>query len=135
MITWVKICCIGSVEEAKMAIQSGASALGLVAKMPGGPGVISDKLIIKIARSVPPAISTFLLTSETSADEIIEHHKRTFTTAIQLVDELKQGSHEEIKRALKLVEDPPLIQINAQFIREDDLGAFRAVRILYRHLA
>nr|WP_293102821.1 hypothetical protein [Okeania sp. SIO2F4] len=38
----VKICCISSIEEAKMAIFYGASALGLVSAMPSGLGVISD---------------------------------------------------------------------------------------------
>lgn len=53
------------------AIRYGASALGLVGKMPGGPGVIDDKLIQEIAKKVPPPISTFLLTSETNVDAII----------------------------------------------------------------
>ena len=44
----VKICCISSTDEAKMAIQFGASALGLVANMPSGPGVITDDEILKI---------------------------------------------------------------------------------------
>ena len=82
MITRVKICCISSIEEAKMAIDFGASALGLVAKMPSGPGVISDELILTIAATVPPPIATFMLTSETSAEQIIEHHKRTLTNTI-----------------------------------------------------
>ncbi len=30
----VKVCCISSVEEAKLAIENGASALGLVGNMP-----------------------------------------------------------------------------------------------------
>ena len=38
MFSKVKICCISSLAEAKMAIEYGASALGLVAKMPSGPG-------------------------------------------------------------------------------------------------
>lgn len=67
----VKICCISSVEEAHLAIQNGASALGLVGNMPSGPGVISDELIAKIARAIPPSIATFLLTSEISAKAII----------------------------------------------------------------
>ncbi len=62
----VKICCISSVEEAKIAIKHGASALGLVGHMPSGPGVIGDELINQIAKSVPPPISTFLLTNETN---------------------------------------------------------------------
>tara|TARA_Y100000992_G_C21125811_1_gene424200 strand:+ start:561 stop:785 length:225 start_codon:yes stop_codon:yes gene_type:complete len=35
----VKICCICSVEEAKLANAYGASALGFVGHMPSGPGV------------------------------------------------------------------------------------------------
>lgn len=45
----VKVCCIGSVEEAHMAVEAGASAIGLVPHMPSGPGVIDDVLIEKIA--------------------------------------------------------------------------------------
>jgi len=103
MITRVKICCISSVEEARMAIDFGASALGLVAKMPSGPGVISDELILTIAATVPPPIATFMLTSETSAEQIIEHHKRTLTNTIQIVDELKEGTYEQIKKALPAI--------------------------------
>ena len=41
----VKICCISSIEEASLAIECGASALGLVSSMPSGPGVITDEQI------------------------------------------------------------------------------------------
>ena len=84
----VKICCISSIEEAQMAIEHGASALGLVGHMPSGPGVISDGLIAEISRTIPTPISTFLLTSETSPHEIIRHYKRVNTTTIQIVDAL-----------------------------------------------
>lgn len=60
MIPRIKICCISSIEEARMAIEAGASALGLVGPMPSGPGVISDDLIFEIAKTVPPPIVTFL---------------------------------------------------------------------------
>lgn len=59
----VKICCIMSVGEARLAVAAGASALGFVARMPSGPGVIEDRLIAEIAASVPPPVATFLLTS------------------------------------------------------------------------
>jgi phosphoribosylanthranilate isomerase len=108
MITRVKICCISSTEDAKMAIEFGASALGLVANMPSGPGVITDEEILKIKRSVPAAVSTFMLTSETLADEIIKHHKRTLTDTIQIVDELKEGTYEKIKQALPAIK---LVQV------------------------
>ena len=97
MIPRVKICCISSVEEANLAINYGASALGLVGNMPSGPGVIGDELIMKIARIVPPSVSTFMLTSETSANEIIQHHKRTLTSTIQIVDKINESSYVLIK--------------------------------------
>jgi phosphoribosylanthranilate isomerase len=107
----VKICCIGSTEEAKMAIDFGAAALGLVANMPSGPGAISDEQIRRISKSVPPAISTFMLTSETSADEIIRHHKRTLTNTIQIVDELKEGSYEKIREVLPAIKIVQVIHV------------------------
>jgi phosphoribosylanthranilate isomerase len=104
----VKICCINSIKEANTAIALGASAIGLVAKMPSGPGPIADELILKIAKSVPPPIATFLLTCETSAEKIIIHHQRTLTNTIQIVDELKEGSYKDIKDALPTVK---LVQV------------------------
>jgi phosphoribosylanthranilate isomerase len=50
----IKICCIRSIEEANTAIEFGASAIGLVARMPSGPGPIPDGLIKQIATTVPP---------------------------------------------------------------------------------
>jgi len=98
--THIKICCIGSINEAQMAIEAGAYALGLVGHMPSGPGIISDELIAEIANSTPKHIDTFLLTSETSVDKIIEHHSKVNTTTIQIVDALTQGNHLELKKAL-----------------------------------
>lgn len=104
----VKICCISSVDEAKMAIEYGASALGLVGNMPSGPGVISDELICQIAKSVPPPISTFLLTSETKAQDIITHYKRVHTTTIQIVDELENRDYDLLRKELPKVK---LVQV------------------------
>ena len=111
MTTRVKICCISSIEEAKMAISFGASALGLVANMPSGPGIISDELILRISKIVPPSVSTFMLTSETSAEQIIEHHRRTLTNTIQIVDELKQGTYETIRKALPAIKIVQVIHV------------------------
>ncbi|MFA5848982.1 MAG: phosphoribosylanthranilate isomerase [Bacteroidales bacterium] len=107
----VKICCISSIEEAKMAVDFGASALGLVAKMPSGPGVISDELILAISKTVPPPIATFMLTCETSAEQIIAHHRRTLTNTIQIVDELKEGSYDLIKNALPAIKIVQVIHV------------------------
>jgi phosphoribosylanthranilate isomerase len=100
MITRIKICCISSEHEARMAIEYGASAIGLVARMPSGPGPISDDLIKRIANTVPPPIATFMLTCETTIEDIVEHHRRTKTNTIQIVDEITSGTYSELKLAL-----------------------------------
>jgi len=96
----IKICCISSVEEAAMAIQAGADALGLVGKMPSGPGPIADELIAAIASRIHPPIASFLLTSEQSASAIVEHVNRVHTNTVQIVDELTEGSYAQIREAL-----------------------------------
>lgn len=107
----IKICCISSISEALTAIRYGADAIGLVGRMPSGPGPIPDSLINQIARSVPPPIGTFLLTSETSADEIIKHHQRTNTNTIQIVDLLSVGTYSQIKDALPSVKIVQVIHV------------------------
>ena len=113
----VKICCISSREEAVTAIQYGAAALGLVGKMPSGPGVITDEAIYSIAQIVPPPIATFLLTSETIAQDIIEHHQKVHTTTIQLVDALPNRDYLTIRERLPHVK---LVQV-IHVINEDSV--------------
>ncbi|HNQ15056.1 MAG TPA: phosphoribosylanthranilate isomerase [Pyrinomonadaceae bacterium] len=99
----IKICCISNVSEATAAVSAGASAIGLVGRMPSGPGVIADELIAEIARSVPPPVGTFLLTSESRADEVVAHHRRVHTDTIQLVDALEERDYDSIRSALPTV--------------------------------
>jgi phosphoribosylanthranilate isomerase len=82
----LKVCCIASIEEAQIAIAHGASALGLVSRMPSGPGVIDDDTIASIARAVPPPTATFLLTSETTSEAIARQMHASGATAAQIVD-------------------------------------------------
>lgn len=96
----IKICCIQSVAEARLAISQGADALGLVGAMPSGPGPIEDATIAAIARAVPPPVTTFLLTSETEAGAIIDHARRTRTGALQLVDRVEPGVYPALRAAL-----------------------------------
>lgn len=119
MKPFIKICCISSEPEARMAIEAGASAIGLVGKMPSGPGVIDDERIQKIARQVSPSVDTFLLTSETDGPAIAEHHKRTATTTIQIVDTPKPGTHQYLKEKIPSVKRVQVIHVlNEQSIDE-----------------
>jgi phosphoribosylanthranilate isomerase len=111
MMPRIKICCISSENEAKTAIEFGASAIGLVARMPSGPGPISDELIRQIAETIPPPVATFLLTSETTVRKIIEHHNRTKTNTIQIVDSLLSGTYSQLKTALPCVKIVQVIHV------------------------
>lgn len=99
-MTRVKVCCIRSVEEARLAVRLGASALGLVSEMPSGPGVIPEALIAEIAAAVPPRIGTFLLTSRADPAEIVAQQKRCRVHTIQICDRLRPGGLATLRAAL-----------------------------------
>ncbi|MCB9329581.1 MAG: phosphoribosylanthranilate isomerase [Lewinellaceae bacterium] len=111
MTTRVKICCIKTPEEAREAVAFGAAALGLVGSMPSGPGVIDDTQIAHIARSIPPGVASFLLTSETSAPAIIQHQQRVHTNTLQLVDRVAPEAYQVIRRELPSVKIVQVIHV------------------------
>ncbi len=110
----VKICCISSIKEAELAIKYGASAIGLVSEMPGGPGVISEDLIGEIASSVPPEINTFLLTSKTNADLIIEQHRKCITTTLQIVDKVNMTVLIKLRKELPAIRLVQVIHVTGE---------------------
>lgn len=86
--------------EAQIAIQHGAAALGLVSAMPSGPGVIAEEEIARIARTVPPGVASFLLTSRQDAASIIAQQRRTGVNTIQIVDRLETGTYDDLRAAM-----------------------------------
>jgi phosphoribosylanthranilate isomerase len=104
----IKICCIGSVEEAHAALAAGATALGLVSAMPSGPGVIDEARIAEIVAAVPAGTRTFLLTSAATVDAVVAQQRRARATTLQLVDALPPGAHAALRTALPGVE---LVQV------------------------
>jgi phosphoribosylanthranilate isomerase len=105
---FVKVCCIADLDEARLAIGAGASALGLVSAMPSGPGPIGEDEIARIAAGVPSPTETFLLTALTDADAIAEQQRRCKTTAVQLVDAVAE---EELRRLRRLLHGIRLVQV------------------------
>lgn len=83
-----------------MAIEAGAAAVGLVSRMPSGPGVISEEAIAHIAARIPPGVASFLLTSELEVRAIIAQQRRTGVNTLQIVDRLETGAHQELRAAL-----------------------------------
>jgi phosphoribosylanthranilate isomerase len=96
----VKICCIKSPEEARLAIACGAAAVGLVSRMPSGPGVIDEAAIASITAVVPPPVATFLLTSARDADEIIAQQRRCRTNTLQLCDYVELSVYDRLRASL-----------------------------------
>jgi phosphoribosylanthranilate isomerase len=105
---FVKVCCIASIDEARLAVSAGASAIGLVSAMPSGPGPIAEELIAEIAARVPAPTETFLLTALRDAEAIAEQHRRCGTTALQLVDHVPEP---ELKHLRRLVPGVRLVQV------------------------
>ena len=96
----VKVCCITSVEEMRVAVECGASAVGLVSEMPSGPGVIPEELIAEIAARVPPGVATFLLTCARDAGSVVAQQQRCRANTLQLCDRVPREVYGELRARL-----------------------------------
>lgn len=104
----VKVCCISSLAEAKLALRAGADWLGLVSEMPSGPGIISLGEIAGIVTGLPPNTCTVLLTSERTCQGILVQHEAVKTWGIQLVDSLPE---KELRSLRQMRPETYLIQV------------------------
>jgi phosphoribosylanthranilate isomerase len=133
-MSFVKICCIASREEAWLAAELGADALGLVSHMPSGPGVIADALIADIAAyagaQLPRHLRTYLLTSRQTAAGVAEQHALCQTTTIQLVDEL---APQELRLLRQLLPQVELVQV-IHVVDDDSVRQAMAVASLVDQL-
>lgn len=127
-MTHVKICCIQSLAEAEMAQKAGATALGLVAAMPSGPGPIPDARIAEIAGAVDAL--TVLLTSEVQADDIIAHMTRCPTKAVQLVDRAAPRDIALIRAAFPDRKIIQVVHVNSMSSRDQALEAAQGVDMI-----
>lgn len=121
--TRVKVCCISSPDEAKLAIRLGADALGLVGRMPSGPGVVLDELAAQIVQQTPPPIATFMLTSETNVTDIIAHQQRVGASTIQIVDAVAPETYAQLHAALPAIKLVQVIHVIDERNLEEALQA------------
>lgn len=110
----VKVCCIGSLAEAEIALDAGADAIGLVSAMPSGPGVISDESIAQIAAWVGSRAATVLLTSRQSADGIDAQLKESHPTVLQIVDTLPDDEMARLRAT-----HPDVVLMPVVHVRDD----------------
>lgn len=106
--TRVKVCCISSLDEARLAIDAGANALGLVSAMPSGPGVIGDDLIAAIAARVPVGVAAVLLTSRDDADGLVEQQRRCRADVLQLCEVV---AHDDLRRVRDVLPGTRLMHV------------------------
>lgn len=102
-----------------MAISYGASALGLVSEMPSGPGVISERTIAEIASTIPPSVSSFLLTSQCDAYKIISQQKRCRVNTIQLCDSVQLEAYKQLRESLPGISIVQVIHITGEEAKEE----------------
>lgn len=94
-----------------MAVAAGANAVGLVGRMPSGPGPIEDALIAQIAMAVPPGVATFLLTSETEPSAVVDHVLRTRVNTVQLVDRVELSTYEALRERVPSVKIVQVVHV------------------------
>jgi phosphoribosylanthranilate isomerase len=128
--TRVKVCCIASALEARVAVECGASAIGLVSEMPSGPGIIGEELIAEIAARVPPAVATFLLTCKQDADSIVEQQRRCRVNTLQLCDRVTRDVHRELRERLHGVSIVQVVHVAGEESYEEALAVARDVDAL-----
>lgn len=85
MSTRIKICCIRSIEEARLAINAGADAVGFVGLVPPTPRTIADVEIARIVAAIPSDVEAVLLSSARDADAIAAQARGTGTRTVQIV--------------------------------------------------
>lgn len=102
-MTPFKICCMLTPAEIDMAVAAGARAVGLVADMPNGPGILSDDKVKTLADHVRAAhgdaVWSVLLTSRIDPGEIADHIASTGVNTVQIVDHDGMAAIPEIRAA------------------------------------
>jgi phosphoribosylanthranilate isomerase len=111
-----------SVDEAMLAIEHGASAIGLVSEMPSGPGPIPEERIPEIAAAVPPGIATFLLTCLADPVELVAQHRRCGTSTIQFCDAIDHWTYERLREELPGVALVQVIHVRGERSIDEAVG-------------
>jgi phosphoribosylanthranilate isomerase len=107
----IKICCISSIEEAKLALECGADLLGLVSSMPSGPGVIADDMVESIRNWIGFQARAVLLTSRTTAEAIGQQIDRHNPAVIQLCDDVEPDEVTALRYAFPGTAVMPVVHV------------------------
>lgn len=97
----VKICCLQSVDEIPLIAAAGVDAIGLVLKMPNGPGVLAEHEAAQIAAAVPPGISRWALSSADTVDGVLRELSKVPVDTVQLVDDEVPADFRQVLRSAR----------------------------------
>jgi len=92
----VKICCMASPAEARIAATAGADLIGLVGPMPSGAGIITPAECREIADGAPAKVTPVLLTSSQTAAEIARDVSACAVRTVQIVRHVEPGVHDAL---------------------------------------
>lgn len=103
-VTRVKICGIKRLEDAERAIEYGADALGfLVGRRYASSDFISADAAASMIRSLPPFVTTVLVTHVVEAEEICGLATQLGCTAVQLHGDIARDAAAQIREQLPYV--------------------------------
>jgi phosphoribosylanthranilate isomerase len=80
--------------------------------MPTGKRGIPDALIRQIAQAIPPGVSSFLLTSRTDPQGIVDHQRGTLVDTIQLVDRVAPEDIVRVRNSLPGISVVQVVHVN-----------------------
>lgn len=78
----------------------GADAVGLVGPMPSGTGVIDLGTAAGLAALTPPGVASFLLTSATGSERLVEEARAAGAAVLQIVDRVPAAAYRRLRAAL-----------------------------------
>lgn len=99
----IKICCMASVEEARICAEMGVDLVGLVGPMPSGAGIITAEKCREISESAAAWLTPVLLTSSETAEAIHSDVEDASVRAVQLVRHVDPGVHRALAMSLPQV--------------------------------
>jgi phosphoribosylanthranilate isomerase len=123
----VKVCCIASPDEARLAVSFGVAAVGMVDETPSGEGRLPVETIAEIVRAIPRKTGSFVLTATTDVDRLVELYRTTGVNTLQLWDLLQPEGYAQLR------EKAPGIFI-AQSIHVMDDRIIDTARQIARHV-
>ena len=87
-------------DDLRLAVDLGADALGFVGPMPSGTGIVDLATARRLIAAVPPPVASFLLTSATDPDGLVDEAAQTGASVLQIVDRVPVVAYARLREAL-----------------------------------